>query len=99
MMNVDSDADLLISIISITILVGFAIFLFIAFLENSRDSRDTLRRKEYMTKLNQVKIIVLNKDVKSKYIAFKLLRELGDLVTNYDELEELNELKWAVYSL
>ena len=99
MMNADSDADLLVSIISIAILVGFAIFLFIAFLENSRDSRDTLRRKEYMTKLNQVKTIVLNKDVKSKYIAFKLLRELGDLVTNYDELEELNELKWAVYSL
>ena len=32
-------------------------------------------------------------------VAFRLLTELGDLVATYDELAELNELKWAVYEL
>ena len=41
----------------------------------------------------------LPKDTKSKYVAFRLLTELGDLVATYDELAELNELKWAVYEL
>lgn len=92
----DLDADSMFLIISIIILIVFMIFLFISYLGNSCDSP---RRKEYVHKIAQVRSIVLNKDTKSKYVAFRLLTELGDLVATYDELAELNELKWAVYEL
>lgn len=92
----DLDVDSLFLIISIIILIAFIIFLFISYLGNSCDSP---RRKEYVHKIAQVRNIVLSKDTKSKYVAFRLLTELGDLVATYDELAELNELKWAVYEL
>ena len=92
----DLDVDSLFLLISIIMVIVFMIFLFISYLGNSCDSP---RRKEYVHKIAQVKSIVLNKDTKSKYVAFRLLTELGELVETYDELAELNELKWAVYEL
>ena len=92
----DPNVDSLFSIISIIILIAFMIFLFISYLGNSCDSH---KRREYVHKIAQVRNIVLSKDRKSKYVAFRLLTELGDLATNFDELAELYELKWAVYEL